>query len=276
MLRPNLLRFVLTPITAKERCRLVRNQLEQLQYEHSQLLSHTGRQTESNNELPVENEFGRANESTQGCKPGLVGMDREERPDTGYELKVIQSHIEAAERRHKEMESDLDNLLRDKSDLEREVASVKSKLEVETLQLKAERHIHSRITFQIQSRRELEKSSVETRRELRENVAEVKNLVKRVQDENAIFAGYIMRKKAKLVGNRFMLFCVKCTSTVFSKQFSTDIVLCTVSKKLPVLFDHPFPTHQPILLYRRLTSIPIPLQPSLFSLAAHTEVFFVW
>ena len=47
-------------------------------------------------------------------------------------------------------------------------------------------------------------------------MAEVKNLVKRVQDENAIFAGYIMRKKAKLVGKRFTLYCVRCTSTLFS------------------------------------------------------------
>ena len=215
MLRPNILRFLLTPLTANERCRLVQNQLEQLQNEHSQLLSHTGRQTESNND-PPENEVERASESTQVCIPGPVGMDREERPGTGYELKVIQSDIEAAEKQHKEMESDLENLLRDKSDLEREVASVKSKLEIENLQLKAEQHIHSRITFQIKSRRELEKSSAETRRELRENVAEVKNLVKRVQDENAIFAGYIMRKKAKLVGKRFTLYCVRCTSTLFS------------------------------------------------------------
>ena len=215
MLRPNLLRFVLTPLTAKERCRLVKNQLEQLQYEHSQLLSHTDRQTESNNKLPAENEFERANESTQVCKSGPVGMDREERPETGYELKIIQTDIEAAERRHKEMKADLDNLLRDKSQLERKVASMNSKLEIEN-RLKAEQHIHSRITFQIQSRRELEKSSVETRRELRENVAEVKNMVKRVQDENAVIAGYIMRKKTKMVGKRFMLYFVKCTSTLFS------------------------------------------------------------
>ena len=216
MLRPNLLRFVLTPLAAKERCRLVKNQLEQLQYEHSQLLSHNDRQTKSNNKLPAENEFERANENTQVCKSGPVGMDREKRPETGYELKIIQTDIEAAERRHKEMKADLDNLLRDKSQLEREAASMNSKLEIENLQLKAEQHIHSRITFQIQSRRELEKSSVETWRELRENVAEVNNIVKRVQDENAIIAGYIMRKKTKLVGKRFILYFVKCTSTLFS------------------------------------------------------------
>ena len=243
MLRPNVLRFVLTPFTAKERCRLVQNQLGQLQYEHSQLLSHTGRQTESNNTLPAE----RAKESTQVCKPGPEGIDKEEQPETGYKSKTAQKRYkemesdldnllrdlerEAAKIRYKEMESNLDNLMRD---LERELTSMNSKVEKENLQLKAEQHIHSKTTFQIQSHCDMNKSSFETGRELRENVAEVKNLVKRVQEENDLSAGYTSRKKAKLVGSRFKLYCVKCTSTLFNFP---QIGFCTVSEKLLAFFD---------------------------------------
>ena len=54
--RPSMLRFVLTPLTIQERCRIVRDQLKQLQYEHGQLLSLTGEQNGNENmeELQVE------------------------------------------------------------------------------------------------------------------------------------------------------------------------------------------------------------------------------
>ena len=200
----NCTEFVLTPFTTEERCVLARDQLLQLQNEHGQLQSLLGQKIECKKESPVEKESlctRHPSNSIHCCRLPLA--EQEEKRETGNEYRnnasSNDSEYEAEKRRLEQSEVLLSNLLEEKRRLEKQVSKINFKLEVENLQLKAERHIHNRIIFQIQSRRELETTSLQERTELRKKLAQTKEFVKRVQNQNAVLAGYVLRKSAKLV-----------------------------------------------------------------------------
>ena len=190
--RPSMLRFVLTPLTIQERCRIVRDQLKQLQYEHGQLLSLTGEQNGNENmeELQVE--------------PGyeLPRQLAEEKPTK--EPKVERKSEE-------EVELASLNLLQDTRTLERKMSVCNQELEIETFELQVEQQYHEMLNTKIQAC-EQQTGNGTRARELRNKVDEIKVLISRLSDENTNLAGYILRKRRKLVGRYFIV--LKCVLSI--------------------------------------------------------------
>ena len=144
----------------------------------------------------------------QRKEPCTTAQEKQKESRDGDELALgtlwqrvakLDSDVEVERRRQDELEMTLKNLQRAKYAIEGEMSSCNDELEKESLQLKIEREFHRKISRQLQARREEERKIWRERQELRDKVDEMKDLLRRLGEENVILARYILKKKTKKV-----------------------------------------------------------------------------